>query len=45
MAGQIHSEKITPAFYRFLQAQDAERQVEYGQYVEILYFFSCNDMH
>jgi hypothetical protein len=31
LAGQKHAERITPAFYRFLQAQEAEKQVEYGK--------------
>jgi glutathione S-transferase len=31
LSGQKHAETITPAFYRYLQAQDAEKQVEYGK--------------
>ena len=34
LAGQKHAESITPAFYRYLQAQEAEKQVEYGKSVE-----------
>lgn len=33
LAGQKHAESITPAFYRYLQAQDGDKQVQYGQYV------------
>ena len=33
LAGQKHGENITPAFYRYLQAQDGDKQVQYGQYV------------
>lgn len=36
LAGQRHSETITPGFYRYLQAQDAEKQVQYGQYVTLI---------
>jgi glutathione S-transferase len=31
LAGQGHAETITPAFYRYLQAQEAEKQVEHGK--------------
>ncbi|KAH8080848.1 glutathione S-transferase [Filobasidium floriforme] len=31
LAGQRHAETITPAFYRYLQAQEAEKQVEHGK--------------
>lgn len=30
-AGQKHADALTPAFYRYLQAQDAEKQVQYGR--------------
>ena len=33
LAGQRHAETITPAFYRYLQAQEAEKQVEHGKRV------------
>ena len=31
LAGQKHAESITPAFYRYLQAQDGDKQVQHGQ--------------
>lgn len=31
LAGQRHAETITPAFYRYLQAQEADKQVEHGK--------------
>ncbi|KAJ9120867.1 hypothetical protein QFC22_002802 [Naganishia vaughanmartiniae] len=45
LAGQKHADALTPAFYRYLQAQDAEKQVQYGrEYVEALEAFE-KEMH
>jgi hypothetical protein len=40
LAGQKHAESLTPAFYRYLQAQDGDKQVQYGQYVVPSVIFS-----